>query len=119
MEEVKWNKNAKMLRKEVGEMITEKFQERDQKMDKGKYKDEDKPVPMHKVWDAYATDMITQYSFGFNYGHMESDGFNKSFHDAFMAVSEFGHIALQMPWITPVSSSIKVGAFEQANRFLR
>ena len=84
-----------------------------------KYKDEDKPVPMHKVWDAYATDMITQYSFGFNYGHMESDGFNKSFHDAFMAVSEFGHIALQMPWITPVSSSIKVGAFEQANRFLR
>ena len=58
---------------------------------------------MHKVWDAYATDMITQYSFGFNYGHMESEGFQKSFHDAFMAVSEFGHIALQMPWITPVS----------------
>lgn len=57
-----------------------------------------------KAWNAYAGDVITQYSFGFNYNHLGSDDFEKSFHDAFMAVSEFGHLTLQFPWMTPVSA---------------
>lgn len=67
-----------------------------------KYRDDDRILAIDRVWDAYATDMVTQYSFGFTYGHLESEDFKKSFKEAFMAVSEFGHIALQWPWITPV-----------------
>lgn len=66
------------------------------------YKDEDRVLAIDRVWDAYATDMITQYSFGFTYKHMQSEDFLKTFKNAFLAVSEFGHIALQWPWITPV-----------------
>jgi len=66
------------------------------------YKTDGRILPINKIWNAFAGDVITQYSFGFSYKHLQSVGFKETFHDAFMAVSEFGHIALQFPWITPV-----------------
>ena len=62
-------------------------------------------LKINNAFSALAGDVICEYSFGFCYNHLDSPGFEESFHDAFMAVSEFGHTALQFPWVTPVSSS--------------
>ena len=66
------------------------------------YKDESRILTLNNAFSAFAGDIICEYSFGFCYHHLESPNFEESFHDAFMAVSEFGHVALQFPWITPV-----------------
>lgn len=71
-----------------------------------KFGQDGKVVDMKKAWSAFAGDVICQYSFGYSYDHLESRDFNEGFHDAFMAVSEFGHIALQFPWVTPVSRCV-------------
>ncbi|KAF2207819.1 hypothetical protein CERZMDRAFT_114988 [Cercospora zeae-maydis SCOH1-5] len=52
-----------------------------------------------EAFSAYAGDVVTNYCFGFDYDHLSLDGFTDSFHDAFMAVSAFGHVALQFPWM--------------------
>lgn len=51
---------------------------------------------------AFAGDAITEYCFGFSYEHIRSKNFEDNFHEAFMAVSAFGHVALQFPWIHKV-----------------
>jgi cytochrome P450 len=56
-----------------------------------------KVVDMKKAWSAFAGDVICQYSFGYSYDHSKSQDFGEGFHDAFMAVSEFGHITLEFP----------------------
>jgi cytochrome P450 len=71
-----------------------------------KYHDEDNPLAINRAWSAYAGDVVTQYSFGFNYHSVDIEDFREPFNDAFIAVSEFGHIALQYPWITPVGKLI-------------
>lgn len=69
------------------------------------YRDDGGILTINDAFSAFAGDIICQYSFGFCYNHLETPNFEENFHDAFMAVSEFGHIALQFPWITPVSPS--------------
>lgn len=54
-------------------------------------------------YEAFAGDVITEYCFGFCYNHLESSGFVDNFHPAFMAVSAFGHLAMQFPLMHPVS----------------
>ncbi|PIA99137.1 Trichodiene oxygenase [Cercospora beticola] len=54
---------------------------------------------MTEAFSAYAGDVVTNYCFGYDYDHLSLDGFTDSFHDAFMAVSAFGHVALQFPWM--------------------
>jgi hypothetical protein len=66
------------------------------------YKDSGEPVNMVNAFSALAGDVITDYSFGFGYDSLESTDFKENFHAAFMAVSEFGHVALQFPWVHPV-----------------
>jgi hypothetical protein len=63
-------------------------------------------VDIKKAWSAFAGDVICQYSFGYSYDHFESQEFGEGFHDAFMDVSGFGHIARQLPWVKPVSQRI-------------
>jgi hypothetical protein len=58
---------------------------------------------LSNAFSAYAGDVITEYCFGFCYNHLESPGFKDNFHPAFMAVSAFGHLALQYPLMHPVS----------------
>ncbi len=60
-------------------------------------------IDINNVWSAFAGDVITEYSFGLCYNHLESPGCKDNFHAAFMAVCEFGHVALQFPWVHPVS----------------
>jgi hypothetical protein len=69
------------------------------------YKDDgDKRVlNITKAWSALAGDIITEYAFGVCYNHLESPGFNDSFHEAYIALTEFGHVAVQFPWLHPVS----------------
>lgn len=57
-----------------------------------------------EAFSAYAGDVVTNYCFGFDYNHLGLEGFTDSFHDAFMAVSAFGHVAMQFPWMHPVST---------------
>jgi hypothetical protein len=66
------------------------------------YHEDDRPLAINRVFAAYSGDVATQYSFGFSYNNLQSDDFQETFQEAF-AVSEFGYLALQFPWITPVS----------------
>ncbi len=64
---------------------------------------------------AYSGDVITQYSFGFSYDHLQSDGFRENLHPAFMAVSEFGHVTLQFPWVKPVLDALPESMIKSMN----
>jgi hypothetical protein len=59
---------------------------------------------LSSAFNAFAGDVITEYCFGFCYNHLESAGFKDNFHPAFMAVSAFGHLAMQFPLMHPVGS---------------
>jgi hypothetical protein len=61
---------------------------------------------INKAYSALAGDVITQYCFGYDYDHLNSKDFAVNFHNSFMAVSRFGHTALQFPWIMPVSITL-------------
>ena len=67
------------------------------------FKETGEALVLSNVFNAYAGDVITEYCFGFCYKHLESPGFKENFHRAFMAVSAFGHLALQFPMMHPVS----------------
>lgn len=53
---------------------------------------------------AFAGDVISQYSFGFSYGQVEhyETGWKENFHDAYVSLGAFGHVAVQYPWVNPV-----------------
>lgn len=68
-----------------------------------RFKDSGEVLNINDLWSAFAGDVITEYSFGFCYNQLESSGCKENFHAAFMAVGEFGHVALQFPWVQPVS----------------
>lgn len=52
-----------------------------------------------EAFSAFAGDVVMHYGFGFDYNHLGLPGFTDSFHDAFMASTAFGHVALQFPWM--------------------
>ncbi len=58
---------------------------------------------LSNAFPAFAGDIITEYSFGICYDHLDPPDFTESFHAAFAAVAEFGHMAVQFPWFHPVS----------------
>ena len=66
-------------------------------------KDNGDVLVLSNAFNAYTGDVITEYCFGFCYDHLSSPGFKDNFHPAFMAVSAFGHLALQYPLMHPVS----------------
>ena len=70
-----------------------------------KYIDNGQAFDINKAWSGFAGDVICEYAFGFGYDHLESPDFNTSFHAAFMAMGEFSHLAVQFPWVYPVSLS--------------
>jgi len=59
--------------------------------------------------------VITEYSFGLSYNHLKSPGCKENFHDAFMAVSEFGHVALQFPVVHPILNMLPDSINEKMN----
>lgn len=67
------------------------------------YQKEERVVKLQYMWSAYACDVVTTYAFGYNNDQVGSEDFKDNLHDAFLALSEFGHLALQFPWINPVS----------------
>jgi hypothetical protein len=69
------------------------------------YKESGVVLSILDAWGAFAGDIITEYAFGVSYDHLELPNFRGSFHDAFMAMAEFGHLAVMFPWIHPISSS--------------
>ncbi|KAJ9616826.1 hypothetical protein H2200_000545 [Cladophialophora chaetospira] len=73
------------------------------------YKDKDAPMVLSDAFPAFAGDIITEYSFGICYDHLDSPDFSESFHAAFMAVGEFGHVAVQFPWFHPLLNSLPQG----------
>ncbi|KAF2434308.1 cytochrome P450, variant [Tothia fuscella] len=61
------------------------------------YMEKDKFINVARMWSSFAGDVITRYSFGFDDNHLGSEDFKACFHDAFLALSEFGHLSLQYP----------------------
>lgn len=57
---------------------------------------------LSNAFNALAGDVMAEYCFGFGYNHLESTEFSENFHSAFKAVSAFGHVALQFPFIHSV-----------------
>lgn len=58
------------------------------------------------MWDAYSGDVIMEYSFGFSYENLESEDFMETFHEAFLALSEFGGLGCQFPIMGPIMESL-------------
>jgi hypothetical protein len=61
------------------------------------YQKRDTIIPAQKMWSAFACDVVTEYAFGFHYNQLASEDFHDVLHQPFLAVSEFGHLALQFP----------------------
>ncbi|KAI7715746.1 hypothetical protein KC353_g5858, partial [Hortaea werneckii] len=64
-----------------------------------------------KITDAFAAfagDVISQYSFGFSYGQVRDyeTGWAKNFHDAYLSLGAFGHVAVQYPWVNTLLKAI-------------
>jgi len=68
---------------------------------------------LSNAFSAYAGDVITEYCFGFCYNHLESLEFKDNFHPAFMAVSAFGHLALQYPLMHPIMNAFPSSVTEK------
>lgn len=64
-----------------------------------KYKDDGKPFTISSAFMAYSGDVMMEYCFGHNYNHLDSPDFNDNLHNAFMAASRTGHMAVQFPMI--------------------
>jgi hypothetical protein len=77
-----------------------------------RYKETGEILVLSNAFNAFAGDVITQYCFGFSYNQLESPGFKENFHRAYMAASEFSHLAFQFPIIHPVSCKIFQSTFE-------
>lgn len=65
---------------------------------------------------AFAGDVISQYAFGFSYGQVEhsENGWEENFHDAYIALGAFGHLAVQYPWVNPVRPTCWKRSFERS-----
>jgi len=58
------------------------------------FKETSRELVLSNAFNAYTSDVITEYCFKFRYKHLESLRFKENFYRAFMAVSAFGHLAL-------------------------
>jgi hypothetical protein len=58
------------------------------------------------MWSAYSGDVIMEYAFGFCYDNLKSDDFKESFHEPFLALTEFGGLSCQFPIMVPIMESL-------------
>ncbi|KIW33393.1 hypothetical protein, variant [Cladophialophora immunda] len=93
--------------------IREKIQRLCTKLEQ--YKEDGRILAINHAFSALAGDVICQYCFGLCYNHLESPNFEESFHDAFMAVSAFGHTTLQFPWVTPLLNALPDSIVDKMN----
>lgn len=70
------------------------------------YQDLDKIINLTRVWDAYSGDVIMTYAFGFCYDNLKSEDFVETFHDAFLALTEFGGLGCQYPILGPMMEAM-------------
>jgi hypothetical protein len=68
-----------------------------------KYKESGAVLNILDAWGAFTGDIITEYAFGISYDNLDLPGFRGSFHEAILAMGEFGHLAAMFPWIHSVS----------------
>ncbi|KAF1991023.1 cytochrome P450, variant [Aulographum hederae CBS 113979] len=64
------------------------------------------PFNLARMWDAFSGDVIMEVSFGFSYNSLASPSFRDSFHDCFLALSEFGGLACQFPFLGPIMEAV-------------
>ncbi|EON62171.1 hypothetical protein W97_01391 [Coniosporium apollinis CBS 100218] len=72
-------------------------------------------LAISNIWAAFAADVITEYAFSLCYDQLKSPGCAENFRDAFLAMSEFGHLAVQFPWIMKVVKSLPDSISERMN----
>lgn len=61
------------------------------------YKETGAPLPLNQAFMALTGDVIMQYCFSVNYGHLDTPDFTTTLHEPFMAASISGHLSLQFP----------------------
>ncbi|MCJ1451061.1 hypothetical protein MMC28_001395 [Mycoblastus sanguinarius] len=61
---------------------------------------------IHERISAFAGDIITQFAFAKCYNHLESQGFEETFHESFMAAGTLAPLTVHFPWIKPVMKSM-------------
>lgn len=54
-------------------------------------------VRIGRAYNAFAGDIISQYSFGESYDHLDSPDFEVTFHESFVAAVKSGQVALHFP----------------------
>jgi hypothetical protein len=70
------------------------------------YKESGRVLSLDNAWSALMADIITPYAFGQSYHHLEIPDFSASFHEAYMAMTEFSHIAEHFGLLIAVSSAL-------------
>jgi hypothetical protein len=70
------------------------------------YKESDKILNVTRMWDAYSSDVIMEYAFGYSYDNLKSEDFIETFHDAFLALGEFGSLGCQFPIMGPTMEAL-------------
>lgn len=63
-------------------------------------------IDWHKAMTAYVGDVISEYSFGRSYDHLESPGFSENYFEPMHAACESGMLTLQFPWLWPLMNSL-------------
>ena len=63
-------------------------------------------VILSRAFSAFSADVITQFAFAKCYNHLDSPGFEETFHEAFQATGAASHIMLQFPWMLPLMKSM-------------
>lgn len=66
----------------------------------------DKVVHLERMWSALACDVITEYTFGFNYNQLGSEDFADTFHNVFMEAGLFCNLVPHFPFLGKVCNFI-------------
>jgi hypothetical protein len=69
------------------------------------YEKKDKIVHLERMWSALACDVITEYTFGFNYNQLGSEDFAETFHRVFLEAGLICNFIPHFPWIGKVCTS--------------
>ena len=67
---------------------------------------DDNIVILSRGFSAFSADIITQFAFAKCYNHLESPGFEDTFHESYEATGASSHVMLQFPWMLPLMKSM-------------
>jgi cytochrome P450 len=70
------------------------------------YRDEGKVLAVDRMWTALTTDVISNYAFGKEMGHIVSPGFKDSFIESTVLLTQAMLAGVHFPWLMPLLDKI-------------